>query len=104
MTVHNELGSGFLEAVYQEALRIEFYENLIPFENEKCLNIHYKQYLLEKKYVADFLCYNEVIVELKAVNDLNSQHLSQVLNYLKACRKKVGLLINLNGMPILIIG
>ena len=94
MVVHNELGCGFLEAVYQEALSIEFHENEIPFEMEKSLHIHYKEYLLEKKYVADFLCYNEVLVELKAIDELTSEHLSQVLNYLKASRKKVGLLVN----------
>ncbi|MBM3436247.1 MAG: GxxExxY protein [Bacteroidetes bacterium] len=94
MEVHKSLGAGFLEAVYQEALTLEFIEANIPFIREKVLDVRYKGQLLEKKYVADFLCFDEVIVELKAMDGLNPDHLSQVLNYLKACDKKIGLLIN----------
>jgi GxxExxY protein len=94
MEVHKSLGAGFLEAVYQEALTLEFIEADIPFIREKVLDVRYKGQLLEKKYVADFLCFDEVIVELKAMEGLNPDHLSQVLNYLKACDKKIGLLIN----------
>ena len=100
MAVHNELGCGFLEPVYQEALAIEFHENDIPFEKEKSLGIVYKEYLLERKYVADFLCYDEVIVELKAVDELSSVHTSQVLNYLKASKKKVGVLVNFGSTKL----
>ncbi len=94
MEVHSELGSGFLEAVYQEALSIVFDENKIPYEREKTLNILFKKRILKKHYSADFYCYNKIIVELKAVNNLTNNDLSQVLNYLKATNQKIGLLIN----------
>lgn len=94
MKVHSELGSGFLEAVYQEALSILFNKKNIPHEKEKMLEIMFMGKVLDKKYFSDFICYNEVIVELKAVSKLSNTHLSQVLNYLKATNKKVGLLIN----------
>lgn len=94
MKAHTELGNGFLEAVYQEALSIMFEENKIQYEKEKLLEIEFRGRILKKKYIADFLCYNEVIVELKAVSKLNNDHLSQILNYLKATDKKIGLLIN----------
>jgi GxxExxY protein len=94
MEVHNELGHGFLEPVYQEALSIVFQENGIPFSKEQVLDIHFKGRLLNKKYVADFICYDEVIVELKAMENLAPEHIAQVLNYLKATGKKLGLLLN----------
>jgi len=100
MTVHSELGAGFLESVYQEALAMEFKAIGVPFEKEKMIDIYYKTHLLEKKYCADFICYGQVIVELKAVNDLTGDHLSQVLNYLKATNLKVGILVNF-GQPSL---
>lgn len=94
MNVHNELGCGFLEAVYQEALSLEFSDINIPAEKEKVLDVFYKEHLLDKKYVADFLCFDEVILELKAVDALHPEHIAQVLNYLKATGKKIGLLVN----------
>lgn len=94
MKVHAELGHGFLEAVYQEALAMLFDERHIPYEKEKILEIEFRGKYLKKKYIADFICYDEVIIELKAVSELNNNHFSQVLNYLKATNKKIGLLIN----------
>ncbi|MFY9154024.1 MAG: GxxExxY protein [Prolixibacteraceae bacterium] len=94
MEVANELGCGFFESVYQEALSIEFSEKGIPFEKEKVLDIYYKDRLLNKKYIADFVCFDQVIVELKAIETFHPEHTAQVLNYLKATGKKVGLLIN----------
>ena len=94
MAVHNELGPGFLEAIYQEALEIEFQERNIPFTREKLLTVNYKGRTLEKKYYADFVCYNKIIVETKALNCLDTSNQSQVLNYLKATRYKLGILIN----------
>ena len=94
MKVHSELGSGFLEAVYQEALSIMLTNDKISFEKEKMLEISFQGKILEKKYFADFMCFNEIIVEIKAVKELNNIHLAQVLNYLKATNKKIGLLIN----------
>jgi GxxExxY protein len=92
--VHKNLGCGFLEAVYAEALAIEFEARDIPFVQEKILRIKYKSFVLEKRYVADFVCYSSVILELKALCALTSQHEAQVINYLKATRIKLGLLIN----------
>ena len=94
MNVHNELGSGFLEAVYQEALEREFFLQNIPARKEAPLQILYKNYSLSKYYIADFLCYDKIIVELKAVSRVNAEHTAQVLNYLKASKKELGLLIN----------
>lgn len=94
MEVHKELGAGFLEAVYQEALALEFMKADIPFEKEKVLDIQYKNIQLSKKYVADFLCFGQIIVELKAVDAICPEHTAQVLNYLKATHTKLGLLIN----------
>jgi len=100
MTVHNELGCGFLEAVYQEALGLEFIENAIPFIKEKRLDVSYKGRLLEKKYVADFICYTQLIVEVKAMDGLLPEHIAQVLNYLKATGLRLGLLINFGATKL----
>jgi GxxExxY protein len=94
MEVHKELGCGFLEAVYQEALSLELEEQKIPFEQEKEIEIYYKDLLLNKKYRADFVCYDKIIIEIKALSALTAEHESQLLNYLKASETKVGLLIN----------
>jgi len=94
IAVHNELGAGFLEAVYQEALEIEFKHRGIPYEREIQLEIFYKNQPLEKKYQADFICYHEIIIELKALSALESAHKAQLINYLKATDIQLGLLVN----------
>ena len=94
MAVHRELGCGFLEAVYQEALEEEFKLRNISYAREQLLSITYKGKLLNKKYQADFVCYENIIVELKALSELNSTHQSQLINYLKASNIKLGLLVN----------
>ena len=94
LEVHNELGNGFLEPVYQEALEKEFLLEKIPYEREKLLPIVYKGEKLNKEYFADFICYGEIIVELKAVSNLVKAHKAQVINYLKASNKQIGLLVN----------
>ncbi len=94
MEVHRELGSGFLEAVYHEAMKIELENKEIPFIHEAELNLWYKGIQLKKTYAADFVCYNKIIIEIKALKELNSQHEAQVINYLKATNSKLGLLIN----------
>ena len=94
LEVHYELGCGFLEPVYQEALEREFKLQKIPFEREKKLNIIYKGEYLKKEYFADFYCFDNIIVELKAVSKLENAHKAQVINYLKAMNKEIGLLIN----------
>jgi GxxExxY protein len=92
--VHRELGPGFLEAVYQEAMEIELRERRIPFEAQKRLRISYKGRTLNKEYSADLVCYGQVIVELKALDRLSGSEQAQVLNYLKATGLPVGVLIN----------
>ena len=94
MEVHKFLGCGFLEAVYQEALAIEFTKQRIPFRQEKELKIPYKDVVLNKRYYADFICYEKIIVETKALSSLTTDHDAQVLNYLKATGFKLGLLVN----------
>lgn len=94
MRVYNILGSGFLEAVYQEALEIELDKRHIPYEREKELEICYDGIKLGKRYVADFVCYDKIILELKAVKELDDSHRSQLYNYLKATGFKLGFLIN----------
>jgi GxxExxY protein len=94
MEVHKELGSGFLEGIYQESLSIELETSLIPFSKEAKLDVLYKDIHLSKHYFADFICYEDIIVETKAVSELSKQHIGQVLNYLKATNSKIGLLVN----------
>ena len=98
MAVHNELGSSFLEPVYQEALALEFHKRGVPFSKEHRLEIYYKESLLEKKYYADFLCHDQIIVELKACSALTDQHTAQALNYLSALKLNLALLVNF-GTP-----
>ena len=98
MEVHRVLGPGFLEAIYQEALEIEFEIKDIPYIREAPLKINYKGNTLKKEYNADFICYDKIIIETKALCDLTSEHESQLLNYLKATEKKLGILINF-GKP-----
>lgn len=94
MEVYNELGSGFLEAVYQEALGIELTMRAIPFEAQKELAIFYKGRHLKKTYVADFVTFDKVIIEIKAIDRLTSGDEGQLLNYLSATGLQVGVLIN----------
>jgi GxxExxY protein len=91
---HRELGSGFLEAVYQEALEIELESRKIPFESRKELVITYKDRQLRKAYEADLVCFEKIIVELKALDKLSGKEEAQVLNYLRASGLRVGLLVN----------
>lgn len=103
MQVYNVLGHGFLESVYQEALAIEFTKRGIPYQREKELKIYYDGKELQQTYRADFVCYDDIIVEIKAVSELDGSHRSQVYNYLKATGFKLGLLINFghyNGIQI----
>ncbi len=96
--VHRELGSGFLEPVYQEALEIELASRQIPFESQKPLIIHYKGDRLQKEYIADVICFGQIIVELKTMERLTKKEESQILNYLNATSLHVGLLINFGSI------
>lgn len=92
--VHRELGPGFLEAVYQEAMEMELTERAVPFVALHPLHVTYKGRVLKKEYIADLVCFGQVIVELKALDRLSGNEESQVLNYLKATGFRVGVLIN----------
>lgn len=94
MEVHRELGCGFLEAVYQEALELELAARETPYRREVDLPVFYKGRRLRADYRADFICFDTVIVELKALAKIGGPEQAQVINYLKATGLEVGLLIN----------
>jgi GxxExxY protein len=94
MEVHREFGHGFLEAVYQEALAVEFAARAILFQREVDLPIRYKGRVLACSYRSDFICYGSVIVELKAITELSAREHSQVINYLRATGLSRALLLN----------
>ena len=94
MAVHGELGHGFLEPVYQEALEREFTFLKIPYAREVALPIHYRDIPLNTHYRADFVCFGDLIVELKALGSLSGVEIAQVIHYMKASRFKRALLIN----------
>lgn len=94
MKVHNCLGFGFLESVYQEALGIEMMRRGIDFEREAPLPIMYHGILLSQRFRADFVCCDDIIVETKAVESLTNAHRAQVINYLHATGCRLGILIN----------
>ncbi len=94
MEVHRVLGPGFLERVYQDALEIEFRERGIPYRREAELTIDYKTHRLPSRYRADFLCYEQVIVETKAQAALGGADEAQAINYLTVTRKRISLLFN----------
>lgn len=100
MEVHKELGCGFLEAVYQEALAREFSTQQIPCKSQSVVEILYKGRPLNKTYQLDYVCYDEVIVEIKAISGLSGIEEAQLINYLKATGLKVGLLINFGAKSL----
>lgn len=94
MEVHKILGKGHSEVVYKDALEYEFKINSIPFEREKIYEIEYKNIILPRKYVADFVVYGEIIFEVKAISQLTISDIKQTLNYLASSKNKLGLLAN----------
>ena len=94
MKVHSELGSGFLEAVYQEVLEKEFAKNNIPFQRQVKLSLTYQGEKLKKYYIADFVCYDNIIVEIKSTSFIHESMFKQTKNYLKATNMRLGLLVN----------
>ena len=100
MTVHRSFGYGFSEKVYQDALEIEFQEQGIPYQRETPLHAQYHGRLLKSEFVPDFICYDKIIVELKAVQELEDYQRSQAINYAKVANMGMSLLINF-GEPSL---
>ncbi len=97
--VYREMGSGFLEAVYQECMEKELSLRNIPYIPQAELDLSYKGEILKQKYKPDLICWDKIIVELKAVKQIAPEHEAQVLNYLKASRLKLGLLVNFGAYP-----
>ena len=97
--VYRNLGAGFLENVYQEALEIELESRNIPFVSQAELKIRYKDKILRQSYRADIVCYDKIILELKAVKLLLPEHEAQLQNYLRATGMRLGLLVNFGHMP-----
>lgn len=98
MSVHSAMGSGFLEKVYQECLRIEFDLAELPYREQAPIDIHYRGHKLDSQYCADFLLYDSIILEIKSLKSLSSEHEAQLLNYLAATSLPLGLLVNF-GSP-----
>lgn len=94
MKLYNELGSGYSEVIYQECLSIICDELSIPWEREKTLDMYFHDKVLSKKYKADFVCYDDLIVEIKAVSEVLSEHRAQLFNYLRITGSDYGMLIN----------
>jgi GxxExxY protein len=100
MEVHRQLGCGFLEPVYQEALEWEFAERQIPYQRELALSILYKGKKLSTQYRADFICFDTIVVELKALDKLGPNEAAQIINYLKATGYQTGILLNFGGKSL----
>lgn len=97
--VYKEKGSGFLESVYQECLGIELADKKIPFAAQRPLSMTYKGRPLKSKFTPDFICFNKIVVELKAVSGLIDEHRAQIQNYLRATKLKLGMLVNFGHYP-----
>ena len=97
--MNSKLGAGFLESVYQEALEIELSRKKIPFVSQQEIEILYDGIPLKNKFIADLVCYEKIIIELKAVSKINNQHKAQLMNYMSATNYKLGLLVNFNSYP-----
>lgn len=97
--VYRTMGAGFLEGVYQECLAVEFAARFIPFEALKPMRLEYKGRELRHGYVADFVCYGRIIVELKAARAIAPEHRAQTINYLRATGIRLGLLVNFGAAP-----
>lgn len=97
--VYREMSCGFLEAVYQECLEKEFLTRQVSFESQKELILFYKNEKLVQTYKPDFICYQKIIVELKAVKEIAPEHKAELINYLKATGLELGLLINFGSYP-----
>jgi len=100
MKIHSALGSGYKEVIYQDALEVELLNRKIPFEKEKRYNVIYEGVKLKHHFIADFIIHENIIIELKATNEIINPFIAQTINYLKASGLKLGMIINF-GLPSL---
>jgi GxxExxY protein len=100
MAVHTELGCGFLESVYRTAMHIEFKRLGVPYRHEVSLPISYKGHVLDLRYRVDFICFDDVIVEIKANDTITTRDEAQLLNYLKAAKIRRGLILNFGAQSL----
>ena len=100
MEVHKVLGCGFTEKVYQDALEKEFVREGIPYEREKPMKVVYKDEMLQSEFVPDFVCYGKIIVELKAVQELDDMHRAQAINYARVANIQLALLLNFGATSL----
>ena len=100
MEVHNNLGAGFLEIVYKDALEYEFKKANIPYEREKLYEVNYKGIILPHKFYADFVVFDKIILEIKAVSGIADEFIAQSLNYLKVSGNRLALLVNFGELRL----
>lgn len=100
MEVHNNLGAGFLEIVYKDALEYEFQKAAIPYEREKEYIVTYKDIILPHKFYADFVVFENIILEVKAVSDFADEFIAQAINYLKLSQNKLALIVNFGELKL----
>ena len=100
MEVHNNLGKGFLEIVYKDALEYEFRKYNIPFQREKEYEVNYKDIILPHKFYADFVVFDKIILEVKGMAGIAEEHIAQTLNYLKVSGLKLGLIVNFGELSL----
>lgn len=98
--VHKNLGKGFSEIVYKDAVEYEFEQNKIPYQREKEFVVSYKDTILKHKFYADFVVFDEIILEIKTVDCFNASHYNQCLNYLKVSKNELALLVNFNSVSL----
>jgi len=100
MEVHNNLGPGFMEIVYKDALELEFRNNGISYEREKKYEVNYKGIILPHKFYADFVVLDKIILEVKAVSDITNEFIAQAINYLKVSQNKLALIVNFGALKL----
>ncbi|MCF6184069.1 MAG: GxxExxY protein [Bacteroidales bacterium] len=100
MEIHNNLGAGFLEIVYKDALELEFKKANIPYEREKMYDVNYKGVILSHKFYADFVVYDKIILEIKGVSGIAEEFTAQALNYLKVSGNRLALIVNFGEMKL----
>jgi GxxExxY protein len=100
MEVHNNLGAGFLEIVYKDALELEFQKANIPYEREKKYDVHYKGIILPHKFFADFVVFDKIILEVKGVSGITDEFIAQAINYLKASSNQLALVVNFGELKL----